>query len=144
LLGVVPASGGSEEAELVDPDGCDELPAGCVEPEPAVLTALGTAPDDAELGPVGPVAPAGGAVVELPLVELPLVELPLGEVPCCGWLALACCGCGGSTVVDDTCCVVGLSIGVCASGSGLVATGKGAAGGVVRATTGFAFFAFAD
>ena len=141
MLGVVPASG-AEPAEPLDPEGGGELPLGGGEPEPVVLLLLWLEPEleDPELGPVAPVAPPGGAEVSVPLVEL-------GAVPCCGWLALGCCcGCGGSTVVDDTCCVVGLRTGWCSGVSGLAVTGAAAASGVVTATTwgfGFAFFAFA-
>jgi hypothetical protein len=132
LLGVVPASG-AEPAVPLDPDGGGDVPEGCVEPVVVVPDPL--APEDPELGPVVPVAPEDGAVLVLSLVEL-------GAVPCCGWLVPAGCGCGGSTVVDDTCCVVGLTV-----GSGFAVTGAAAAGSVVTATTsgfGFAFFAFAE
>jgi hypothetical protein len=142
LLGVVPVSGA--EPGPLDPEGCGELPSGGGEPELLpVSPPLGPEPGDAELGPVGPVAPAGGEPV-----ELPLVALLLGALPCCGWLAAVCCGCGcgGSIVVPETCCVVGLTIGGCAPGSGFAVTGRAAAGSVVTATAlglGFACFGFA-
>jgi hypothetical protein len=145
LLGVVPVSGA--EPGPLDPEACGELPSGGVEPEVLVSPPLGLEPDDVELGPVGPVAPAGGEPV-----VLPLVELLLGALPCCGWLAAVCCGCGcgcgcgGSIVVPETCCVVGLTTGGCAPGSGFAVTGRGAAGSVVTATAlglGFACFGFA-